>query len=99
METDLTAAQVVAQIHPGPPAAVLLDSKGGGTGNSFDWTIGEEVQRRAPFILAGGLTPDNVGAAIAQVRPWCVDVSSGVETDGVKDHAKIRAYIRNAKAA
>ena len=81
------------------PAAVLLDSKGGGTGKAFDWSIGEEVQRRTPFILAGGLTPDNVGAAVRQVGPWCVDVSSGIETDGVKDPDKIEAYLRNAAQA
>ena len=50
---------------------MLLDSKGGGTGKSFDWDVGAEVQRNAPFILAGGLRPDNVADAVARVRPWC----------------------------
>jgi anthranilate synthase/indole-3-glycerol phosphate synthase/phosphoribosylanthranilate isomerase len=97
MEPHMSADQVCGQVKAGPPAAVLLDSKGGGTGLTFDWRIGAEVQQRTPFILAGGLTPDNVAAAVRQVRPWCVDVSSGVETDGHKDHDKIRAYVRNAK--
>lgn len=99
MEPHMRADQVCGQVRGGPPAAVLLDSKGGGTGVIFDWAIGAEVQQRTPFILAGGLTPDNVAAAVRQVRPWCVDVSSGVETEGQKDHDKIRAYIRNAKDA
>mmetsp|Transcript_16488 Transcript_16488/g.49062 ORF Transcript_16488/g.49062 Transcript_16488/m.49062 type:complete len:270 (+) Transcript_16488:870-1679(+) len=99
MGPALTAEQVCSQIQGGLAAAVLLDSKGGGTGKTFDWSIGEEVQRRTPFILAGGLTPDNVGAAVRQVGPWCVDVSSGIETDGVKDPDKIEAYLRNAAQA
>ena len=78
---------------------MLLDSKGGGTGTTFDWEVGSEVQAKAPFILAGGLTPVNVASAVMQVKPWCVDVSSGVETDGTKDHAKIAAFVTNAKAA
>lgn len=80
----------------------LLDSykKGalGGTGHTFDWNIAERVAQNHEIILAGGLTPDNVGQAIRQVRPWMVDVSSGVETDGVKDPAKIRAFAQAVKS-
>ncbi len=71
----------------------------GGTGHTFDWAIAAAVTRRFETVLAGGLTPENVGAAIAAARPWCVDVSSGVETDGVKDPARIRAFANAVRAA
>lgn len=65
---------------------VLLDS-GTGSGKTFDWSVAANVRR--PFMLAGGLNPDNLEAAIAQTHPWAVDISSGVETNGVKDREKI----------
>ena len=99
MDDTVNAADVCAQLQGGLASAVLLDSKGGGTGTTFNWAVGGEVQARVPFILAGGLTPLNVEEAVRQVRPWCVDVSSGIETDGVKDHEKIRAFVSAAKAA
>ena len=71
----------------------------GGTGHTFDWAIAAAVTRRFETVLAGGLTPENVGAAIAAARPWCVDVSSGVETDGVKDPVRIRAFANAVRAA
>lgn len=71
----------------------------GGAGVLGDWRRAAELAARRPVLLAGGLTVDNVAAAIATVRPWGVDVSSGVETDGLKDHAKIEAFVQAAKAA
>ena len=64
----------------------------GGTGRTFDWRIAARVAERHDIVLAGGLDPDNVRRAIDVVSPWAVDVSSGVETGGVKDPAKIRAF-------
>lgn len=70
----------------------------GGTGQMADWALAAEAAAAAPVLLAGGLTPENVAAAIKQVRPYGVDVSSGVEASpGRKDHEKVRDFIRAAK--
>jgi phosphoribosylanthranilate isomerase len=71
----------------------------GGTGVVADWSRAAKLAARTPLILAGGLTPENVGAAIAAVRPLGVDVSSGIETDGAKDRHKIKAFLEAARAA
>lgn len=68
---------------------ILLDS-GGGTGLPFNWSLIGELQR--PYLLAGGLTPGNVGLALKRLSPWGVDVSSGIETDGRKDPEKMAAF-------
>lgn len=68
------------------------DHVGGGTGLSFDWNIATALAPRHDFLLAGGLKPSNVQQAIARVNPWAVDVSSGVETNGVKDSEKIKDF-------
>lgn len=73
-----------------PADYVLLDS-GGGTGRTFDWRLIKGFKR--PYFLAGGLGADNLPAALAELRPFAVDMSSGVETGGVKDPAKIEAAV------
>ena len=83
--------------------ALLVDayhpSEYGGSGTLGDWTLARELAAQKPILLAGGLTPENVGEAVRQVNPWGVDVASGVEsTPGVKDVAKIAAFISAAKS-
>jgi phosphoribosylanthranilate isomerase len=70
----------------------------GGTGHTTDWTIAAEVAKSVTVILAGGLTPENVATAVRTVKPYAVDVSSGVEAGpGKKDHEKMRAFVQAAK--
>jgi phosphoribosylanthranilate isomerase len=83
-------------------SALLLDSyeteKRGGTGKTFDWSL-IPADIGMPFILAGGLGPDNVASAVAEVAPFAVDGNSGVEASpGIKDHAKIDAFIREVNS-
>lgn len=80
-------------IEPGAAIACMFDPSHG-TGTRADWDEAASLARRLPLWLAGGLTPDNVGEAIDTVRPWLVDVSTGVETGGAKDPAKIAAFVR-----
>lgn len=89
-------------MHRYKASAYLLDSYDatlkGGTGQSFDWGIAKQAVCCGPIILSGGLTPVNVRQAIAQVQPYAVDVSSGVEREpGRKDYDKLRAFIGVAK--
>ncbi len=79
---------------------MLLDtptSDWGGSGKIHDWELSRVAAQSLPIILSGGLTPENVTAAIRQVGPWGVDVSSGVETGKVKDREKIRAFIERVR--
>jgi phosphoribosylanthranilate isomerase len=81
-----------------PSADIQFDSRYGamygGTGIAFAWKIVEPLARQRRVIVSGGLVPENVAACVAAVRPFAVDVRSGVESDGVKDPAKMRAFIR-----
>lgn len=70
---------------------VMIDS-GKGSGRAFNWNLLKDIRRE--YFLAGGLTPKNVGYAIERLHPFAVDVSSGIETDGRKDAAKMREFVR-----
>ena len=85
-------------------SAFLLDAaqrgQFGGTGKSFDWSIAMRAAKSHRVILAGGLTPENVGEAILTVRPYAVDVASGVESrPGIKDHGKLREFFAEVSRA
>ncbi len=96
---DDVAALVDA--YPGARAVLLdtfVDGVPGGTGQAFDWALVPATLSK-PVILAGGLTPGNVAAAIAQVRPYAVDVSGGVEASkGIKDATKVKDFVRAVRA-
>jgi phosphoribosylanthranilate isomerase len=80
--------------------AVLLDNPTPGSGELFDWSLAGEAPDGVKLIIAGGLTPDNVAAAVAAVQPWGVDAVTGVEKEpGHKDPVKLRAFVAAAKAA
>jgi phosphoribosylanthranilate isomerase len=93
-----------ARSFPGQP--LLVDAKVGGqlggTGHTLDWALVEPLARARPLLLAGGLRPDNVAQAVQIVRPWGVDVASGVEIAGEprrKDPEKMRRFVSAARAA
>lgn len=91
----MSADDMASRIEANAALAVMLDPSSG-TGTVGDWNAAAGVAARMPIWLAGGLTPANVPEAIATVRPWAVDVSTGVETNGEKDPAKIAAFIATA---
>jgi len=99
--TNDDPASVLLRLRPGHASAILLDTKDatmrGGTGKAFDWSVAADIQKRCPVFLAGGLNLDNIATAVGQVRPWAVDVSSGVETNRSKDLFKIRSFVELAK--
>ena len=92
------ADAVVASLETGSAVACMLDGSRG-HGIAADHAVAAEIAARLPLWLAGGLTPENVSDAVRAVRPWAVDVSSGVETDGAKDPEKIRAFVAAARMA
>jgi phosphoribosylanthranilate isomerase len=106
---SLSEGELLARLEDGErqldfrPPVYLLDTqvkgKYGGTGQAFAWQIARRAAAKFPVIIAGGLKPENVGRVVARLRPWGVDVSSGVESKGVKDIDKIRAFIQAVRAA
>jgi phosphoribosylanthranilate isomerase len=92
---------VLEQMDRYEVAACLLDAyvpgRAGGTGQCFDWGLARQAAERRRIILAGGITPANVEQAIRQARPYAIDVSSGVETGGVKDPDKIRGLLMTVR--
>ncbi len=76
----------------------FVEHQYGGTGQAFAWEIARQAAAQFPFIIAGGLHPGNVGQVVANLRPWGVDVSSGVETNGVKDTHKIKAFVKAVRS-
>lgn len=103
MADGVDVAAVEAEFAAAGALGLLLDSYSpaapGGTGETFGWER-IPVERRLPLILAGGLSPDNVAAAVRYVRPYAVDVSSGVEiAPGRKDSAKIAAFVQAVRGA
>jgi phosphoribosylanthranilate isomerase len=101
-ESDLFHAPLSSPHAPLPD--LLLDANHptlwGGSGQRADASLAAQIAKQQRLLLAGGLTPDNVADAIRAVKPWGVDVASGTEaTPGIKDHAKVRAFVANAKRA
>ena len=101
--TDKPIIKAVSLLKPGDAQTwvdtnadyLLLDNKGGGTGQSFDWDLIGVIKK--PFFLAGGLNIQNIKSAILKTNPFAVDISSGVETDGIKDREKIISIIRGIR--
>ena len=96
---DEESVAAIQKIHAD---AFVLDAYSkqayGGTGETFNWQLAQQAATKKRIVLAGGLEPGNVCEAIRQVRPFAVDVSSGVESGGQKDADKIRAFIENARS-
>ncbi len=102
-EQTLNQIETGYQLHSEHDLICLLDSKVGnvygGTGETFNWQLAGDISARFPVIIAGGLTPVNVGQLVREAKPWGVDVSTGVETNGKKDASKIRAFVEAVRKA
>jgi phosphoribosylanthranilate isomerase len=100
LHSELSAG---SKLLPAQRFVTILDSRVedqyGGTGDTFDWKLVQQVAKRFRVIIAGGLDPKNVAKLIERVAPWGVDVSSGVETGRVKDMSKIKAFIEAVRKA
>jgi len=99
-----TRAEFDAFARPFAHATWLFDTAGaggrsGGTGRTFAWEKARELAGERRFVVSGGLTPQNVGDCVRAVRPYAVDVRSGVETNGMKDPEKVRAFVRAVREA
>lgn len=103
-EKRLTSHLEDGQRRLGSRAPIYLldtwsEQKYGGTGQAFAWEIAREAVAKYPIIIAGGLNPENAGQVVSGLRPWGVDVSSGVESGGVKDIEKIKAFVQAVRSA
>ena len=92
---QVTSMEDIERANGSTADLVLLDSGNGGTGESFDWSLLQHVSR--PYILAGGLTPDNVAHAVNALHPYAVDTSSGTETDGIKSASKMKKFVEEVR--
>jgi phosphoribosylanthranilate isomerase len=110
LEVSASVRRVIKAFNANSPAArmadryntdlILVEGSTPGSGNVFDWSLMENIPPGPRVILAGGLTPENVGHAIETVQPWGVDVATGVEkSPGKKDAVKVRQFIKEARAA
>ena len=101
---DYTAQEFDRFARPFEHATWMFDTAresgtSGGTGCAFNWGVARELAAGRRFIVSGGLTPENVGDCVRAVRPYAVDVRSGVETKGVKDPAKVLAFVKAVRTA
>lgn len=92
----IRTAEDISNAEKSPADFILLDSGAGGTGTAFDWKLAGQVGR--PYFLAGGLDAGNVAEAVKNLAPWAVDVSSGIETEGLKDGEKMRLFVNAVRS-